>query len=122
MRIVPWSPHLHLFDRVAQEDCALFGYDFKRGEVVGCLLASANWDAQVFDAPKVFDPTRATNPHVSFGAGAHFCLGAALARLEMQIALRVLFARWPGLEVEGPRYADAWHFHGLERLAINRLA
>ena len=72
-----------------------------------------------FPNPDVFDPARAANPHVSFGAGIHFCVGAPLARLELAVALPILFARLPGLRfAEPPRYRDAFHFHGLEALKV----
>ena len=58
-------------------------------------------------------------PNLSFGAGLHFCVGAPLARLELQIALPILFDRLPNLRLaEPPRYADVFHFHGLERLLV----
>ncbi|MGR3586500.1 MAG: cytochrome P450, partial [Pseudooceanicola nanhaiensis] len=64
---------------------------------------------------------RPVKTNTSFGAGAHFCVGAPLARLEMQVALPKLFARCPGLRLtEMPRYADLYHFHGLERLVVAR--
>ncbi len=64
-------------------------------------------------------PAGADQKNVSFGAGIHFCIGAPLARLELQVALKVLFQRLPGLRLaEAPRYADAYHFHGLERLLV----
>ena len=62
---------------------------------------------------------RSPNPHVSFGAGIHFCVGAPLARLELYVALPILFERLPGLKLgERPRYRDSYHFHGLESLKL----
>lgn len=119
--VLRFDPPLHLFDRVAQEDCTLFGHDFSKGDSVACLLGAANRDPSMFDEPARFDPGRDARAHVAFGAGAHFCLGAPLARLEMQIALRELFARHPDLRVEAGPYTDAWHFHGLERLTVTAL-
>jgi len=60
---------------------------------------------------------RAPNPHLAFGAGIHFCVGAPLAKLEMRVALPALLRRLPRLRLaEPPRYRDAFHFHGLETL------
>ena len=73
-----------------------------------------------FPEPDRFEPGRTPNPHVSFGAGIHFCVGAPLARLELNVALPILFQRLPELRLaEKPRYRDAYHFHGLERLDLN---
>ena len=111
------DPPLHLFERHAKSDCTAFGHTFKRGDTVACLLASANRDAQVFENPEVFNPNRAKNTHVSFGAGMHFCIGAPLARLELQIALKILFDRCPNMALaEQPKYANTYHFHGLSSL------
>ena len=67
-----------------------------------------------------FDPRRPLLPHIAFGAGIHFCIGAPLARLEMQVALPILFSRLPGLRLAGePRYRNSWHFHGLEALDVD---
>jgi unspecific monooxygenase len=91
----------------------------RKGDQVGLLLASANRDEQKFPFATDFLPARHPNPHVSFGAGIHFCIGAPLARLEMQTALRVLFERLPGLQLEGTAlYRDTWHFHALESLPV----
>ena len=66
-----------------------------------------------------FSRDRADQKNVSFGAGIHFCIGAPLARLELQVALKVLFERLPRLRLaEQPRYRDTYHFHGLERLDV----
>lgn len=110
---------LHLFTRFALEDFVFEGISFARGEKVGVLLGAANRDPARFSGPDRFDPTREPAPHVSFGAGIHFCLGAPLARLELEIALPILFERLPGLRlIEAPRYRDSYHFHGLEALPV----
>src|SRR5208337_3053778 len=110
---------LHLFARYALEDVEYAGVSLRNGEKIGLLLGAANRDAERFPRPDVFDAGREPNPHVAFGAGIHFCVGAALARLEMAIALPVLFARLPGLRLaEKPQYRDAYHFHGLKALKV----
>ena len=91
----------------------------KAGEKIGLMLGAANRDPKAFDAPDRFLPGRADQKNVSFGAGIHFCIGAPLARLELQVSLRVLFERLPGLRLaEEPKYRDSYHFHGLERLDV----
>jgi cytochrome P450 len=108
---------LHLFTRYALGDMEYAGAALRRGDKVGLLLGAANRDPLVFAEPDRIDFTRAPNPHVGFGAGIHFCVGAPLARLEMRVALPILLRRLPGLRVtEPPRYRDAYHFHGLEAL------
>jgi cytochrome P450 len=110
---------LHMFTRYALEDVEVAGERFRTGDVIGLLLGSANRDPAKFPEPDVFAAGRSPNPHVSFGAGIHACVGAPLARLEMQVALRVLFTRLPGIEVaKPPRVKDAWHFRGLESLDL----
>ncbi|MFM7243744.1 MAG: cytochrome P450 [Planctomycetaceae bacterium] len=114
-----FDPPLHMFTRYALEDVEVAGVRFRKGEVIGLLLGSANRDPARFAEPDRFDVGRSPNPHVSFGAGIHACVGAPLARLEMQVALRVLFERLPGLRIaEPPRVKDAWHFRGLESLRV----
>jgi cytochrome P450 len=108
-----------MFTRYALEDVEVAGERFRTGDVIGLLLGSANRDPAKFQEPDVFAAGRSPNPHVSFGAGIHACVGAPLARLEMQVALRVLFTRLPGIEVaKPPRVKDAWHFRGLESLDL----
>ncbi len=119
--IMRYDPPLHLFSRYAYEEIELFGHTFQRGDEVGLLLGSAGHDATVNDTPEEFDPSRAAATHLAFGAGLHFCVGAPLARMELQIALPILFERCPGLHLtEAPRYADIYHFHGLDRLMVAR--
>ena len=113
------DPALHMFTRWAYETVEVMGHSFHRGQQVGLLLAMANRDPSAWDNPQTFDPTRAAKPHVSFGAGLHFCVGAPLARLELQVSLPILFQRLPGLHLTEPtEYADVYHFHGLKRLTV----
>jgi unspecific monooxygenase len=114
---------LHMFTRYALEDMELAIEDrtipLKKGETIGLMLGAANRDPRRFDMPDVFDPDRVNNQNVTFGAGIHFCIGAPLARLELQIALSVLFDRMPDMRVCEPlRYADVYHFHGLKRVPV----
>ncbi|MEM7710588.1 MAG: cytochrome P450 [Pseudomonadota bacterium] len=113
------DPPLHLFTRYAMEDVQILGHQFATGDQVGLLLAAANRDPTVVPEPARVDPARDPNPNVSFGAGLHFCLGAPLARLELREALGVLAERCPDLRIPArPRYADIYHFHGLEALEV----
>ena len=90
------------------------------GTEVACLLGAAGRDPGVWDDPHRFDPARPEKPHLAFGAGLHFCVGAPLARLEMEAALAVLFERVPGLELVRAHYADTYHVHGLGALIVRR--
>lgn len=110
---------LHMFTRYALQDVEVEGLRLRKGERVGLLLGAANRDPAVFAEPGRLDLARAPNPHVAFGAGIHFCVGAPLARRELRVALSVLFRRLPGLKLaEPPRYRDAYHFHGLTALRV----
>ena len=114
-----FDPPLHFFDRYALEPVEVAGVRLRKGEKIGLLLGAANRDpARYADAGR-FDPGRPLLPHVAFGAGIHFCIGAPLARLEMQVALPILFARLRHLRLAArPRYRNSWHFRGLEALAV----
>ena len=117
--ILRFDPPLHVFTRIARTEVEAFGHRFDPGDEVACLLASANRDPAAFEAPDRFDPMRPAARHTSFGAGIHFCLGAPLARLELSLALRAVFRHRPGLRlVAEPRYADIYHFRGLEALMV----
>lgn len=114
-----FDPPLHSFTRYAKEDVTVFGHEFKRGDAVNCLLASANRDAQAYENPNTFIPGRKGPVNTSFGGGIHFCVGAPLARLELVTALEVLFERCPDLRAAAPaHYADVYHFHGLKSLPV----
>ncbi|MFZ2502986.1 MAG: cytochrome P450 [Nocardioides sp.] len=93
---------LQLFERTALEDVEVGGITVATGEKIAVLLGSANRDGTVFEAPDEFRVDRATNPHVAFGVGVHFCLGAPLARMELTESVAALFARFPDLRAAGP--------------------
>ena len=111
---------LHMFTRFALQDVELEGgIAVKKGEVIGLMLGAANRDPVRFADANRFDPFRTDGANVSFGAGIHFCIGAPLARIELQVALATLFRRLPGLRLAAPpRYNNVYHFHGLERLDV----
>ena len=112
-------PPLHLFTRQAYEDVEIEGVTIPAGAEVAALLASAGRDPAAVEAPDRFDPARAPAAHAAFGGGIHFCVGAPLARLEMEVALERLFARHPDLRLDGtPEYAPIYHFHGLAALPV----
>lgn len=110
---------LHMFTRYALDDIGLAvegtTIALGKGDRIGLLLGAANRDPRRFEAPDEFRPGRAEQANVTFGAGLHFCIGAPLARIELQEALSVLFERLPGIRfAASPRYGDSYHFHGLE--------
>ncbi|QOL80577.1 cytochrome P450 [Pseudooceanicola spongiae] len=114
------DPPLHIFTRYAFEEAEVLGRTFKRGDQIALMLGAANRDPKVWDNPEAFDPSRPIKTNTSFGAGAHFCIGAPLARLELRHTLPILFQRCPNLKLEGtPEYADLYHFHGLDHLMVS---
>ena len=118
--ILRFDPPLHMFTRYAYEPINIGSYTLKKGEEVALVLGATGRDKTLWSDPEHFDPNRITKKNTAFGGGIHFCVGAALARLEMQIALPMLFLNYPKMELaEKPRYADVYHFHGLENLIVN---
>jgi len=93
---------LQFFERTATADLEISGVEIKQGQKIVSLLGSANRDEEVFPDPTKMDIDRERNPHIGFGAGIHFCIGAPLARLEMSISLPELFKRFPKLELTDP--------------------
>lgn len=117
--ILRYDPPLHLFTRWVNDPVVLAGQSFEKGQCVAALLGSAGRDPALTQKPDIFDPFRPPVPHNAFGAGVHFCVGAPLARLEMQIGLSVLFEARPKLKIaREPVFADIYHFHGLEQLLV----
>jgi cytochrome P450 len=116
-----FDPALHLFTRWAYDDIDVMGRIIPKGTQVACLLGAANRCPRNWDAAHQFIPDRVAKPHLAFGAGLHFCLGAPLARLELRLALGALVERLPKLRLAAPAtYADIYHFHGLRALQVSR--
>ena len=118
--ILRYDPPLHMFTRYANEDLTVQGHALKRGDQIALMLGAAGRDPTNWRDPDVFDPSRDVKTNAAFGAGIHFCLGAALARLELRTALPIVFERCPQLQLaRSPGYADVYHFHGLQNLFVN---
>ena len=105
---------------MATADLEMHGTKISQGEWLYLLLGAANRDPAQFPEPDRFDVTRANNKHIAFGAGAHFCLGAPLARLEAQVVLRTLRQRCPGLRLaeQNPQYRSNFNLRGLTTLLV----
>jgi cytochrome P450 len=108
--------------RIAAEDVELGGVNVHTGDAVLPALTSANRDAAVFTCPDAFDPDRSDNPHMAFGQGMHYCLGAHLARMELSVSFEVLLDRLPGVRLAVAPEQLSWTrgrmFHGLAEVPI----
>ena len=117
--VLRFESPLHRVGRTALADAEVAGTRIRKGETVFLLLASANRDPAQFVEPDTFDIARTPNKHIAFGYGIHFCLGAALARLEAPIALNAFFERWPNARLRDTPLD--WHsgvMRGLRTLPI----
>jgi cholest-4-en-3-one 26-monooxygenase len=113
------SPTLVSMVRTATRDVEVRDVTIREGQKITLWYGSANRDEDVFADPDRFDVTRSPNEHLAFGFGAHFCLGAQLARLELRVIFEELFARLPDLTLAGePRRLRSNIFNGLERLPV----
>ena len=92
---------LQLFERTATEPVQVGDVVVEKGQKIAALLGAANRDPAVFDRPDTFDVVRDPNPHLAFGVGVHFCLGAPLARMELVESVAALFGRFPDLSLAG---------------------
>ena len=111
---------VHLTGRIAREDLDVGGLRVPRGGQVSTLLAAANRDPNRFPEPARFDVARDDLHHLTFSGGIHYCLGAALARLEGQVVVGSLVGRFPGLELvtRHPQHRDHFILRGLKELRV----
>lgn len=117
-----YEPPVDITGRIANRDMEVGGCPIRDTQAMIFMLRAANRDPEAFPDPHRFDITRKGAPHVSFGGGAHICIGAPLARLEAQAAILKLLQRFPNLRLADPDAAPQWRmlpfFHGLEHLEV----
>ncbi|RAG81836.1 steroid C27-monooxygenase [Streptacidiphilus pinicola] len=118
--IVRWATPVISFQRTATRDVELGGAEIRSGQRVGIFYASANNDEEVFDRPDRFDILRDPNPHLGFGGGGpHFCLGANLARLEIDLIFNAIADAMPGIRLSGdPRRLRSPWLNGIKRMEV----
>jgi cytochrome P450 len=110
---------LQLFERTAKVDTEINGVAIRAGQKIAALLGAANRDGDVFDLADTLNLKRESNPHIAFGAGIHFCIGAPLARLEMAVSLPALIECFPRLELAGePVRRPTFVLRGYDRVSV----
>ena len=111
---------LQLFERTATKETEIGGVAIEAGQKIAALIGSANRDSTVFENSEEMDVTRDPNPHIGFGAGIHFCLGAPLARLEMGVSLPALWEKYPDMSLASePVRRPTFVLRGYERVEIS---
>jgi cytochrome P450 len=118
--LLRYDSPVHVTARIAKEDVEIGGFTVREGEQAVAILGAANRDPEQFPDPDRLDVARNPNRHLAFGGGPHFCLGAALARMEGQIAFGTLLRRLPDLELvtTEPTYRDHYVIRGLNELRV----
>ncbi|HWU23172.1 MAG TPA: cytochrome P450, partial [Nocardioides sp.] len=119
--IVRWATPVTVFQRTAKQDTELAGQAIRKGDRVGLFYASANFDDTVFEDPFRFDILRENNPHVAFGGhGAHYCLGANLARLQINLIFNALADLAPDIKLAGePRRLRSGWLNAIKELQVD---
>ncbi len=118
--VIRWATPVSAFQRTALNDVEVGGVEVKKGQRVGLFYASANYDTDVFTDPHTFDITREPNPHVSFGGhGAHYCIGANLARQEVRLMFNALADHTPDIsKLAEPRRLRSGWINGIKDLQV----
>ena len=117
--ILRYDSPLQMFERWVLSDLNWSGTDLEHGTKVGLLFGSANHDESVFVEPERLDLGRIENPHVSFGAGVHYCVGAPLARVELEVAFAAFASRIERFELNGePERVRSLVFRGMRSLRL----
>jgi cholest-4-en-3-one 26-monooxygenase len=118
--VIRWATPVTVFQRTATQDTELGGVQIKQGQRVGLFYRSANFDETVFDHPEKFDIARSPNPHLSFGGmGVHYCLGASLAKLEIELIFNAIADVLPGIHAAGTpeRLRSGW-LNGIKKCPV----
>ncbi|WP_406438657.1 cytochrome P450 [Streptomyces sp. NBC_00631] len=117
--LMRYDTPLQLFERWVLDEIEIDGSTIPRGAEIAMLFGSANHDPDVFHRPGELDLTRRDNPHISFSAGIHYCIGAPLARIELAASMTALLERAPALSLAAePRRKPNFVIRGLEGLAV----
>ena len=119
--IVRWASPIIAFQRTAKEDVVLSGTQIKKGDRVGLYYASANFDEDVFEDPYSFNILRDPNPHLGFGGtGAHYCIGANLARVEINLMFNAIADHIPDISKLGdPRRLQSGWLNGIKTMPVS---
>jgi cytochrome P450 len=112
---------LQLFERTAMADTEINGVTIKKDQKIAALLGAANRDEKIFDDPDQIDLVRNPNNHIAFGGGIHFCLGAPLARLEMNHSIPALFERFPKIKLtKTPEHRSSFVLRGYSEILVSK--
>jgi cholest-4-en-3-one 26-monooxygenase len=118
--VIRWATPVTVFQRTATADTTLGGVDIKKGQRLGLFYRSANFDEEVFDHPEKFDITRSPNPQLGLGGmGVHYCLGASLAKMEIELIFNAIADVLPDIHAAGTpeRLRSGW-INGTKRCPV----